>query len=308
MLTDIIDCLVVGGGPAGLTAGIYLGRYRRTVVTIDAGHSRVDWIPRSHNLPGFVDGVVGADLLASLRTQAKRYGATILTGTVCELARDAQGVFSARLETRTIYARTVIPATGVTENPPPISHLADAVKSGVVRTCPICDGYESMGKRIAVIGHGVHAARESLYLRTYSETISLILTVRDASSLPDDVQENLASAGISIIQLTGGGIALDPDGATLVSMDSGQGYRFDVVYSAFGTTAQTQLAAALGARLDEDNRFIVNAHQATSVEGLYAAGDVVRGLNQISVAEGEAAIAATAINNRLPRRPAQISS
>ncbi len=299
-MDPVIDCLIVGGGPAGLTAGIYLGRFRRTAVIVDAGQSRVDWIPRSHNLPGFVDGVVGAHLLASLRTQAKRYGAVIRTGTVGGLTRDAKGLFSADLEENNIRARTVILATGVTENPPPIAHLADAVKSGVVRTCPICDGYESRGKRIALIGHGVHAAREALYLRTYSDTISLMLTVKDALSLPENIEDKLVSAGISIVQMTGGRVAVDLDGATLVSGENGQVYHFDVVYSAFGTTAQTQLAAALGARLDEDNRFIVNAHQATSIDGLYACGDVVRGLNQISVAEGEAAIAATAIHNLLP--------
>ena len=299
-MDPIVDCLIIGGGPAGLTAGIYLGRFRRAAVIVDAGQSRVDWIPRSHNLPGFVDGVVGADLLASLRTQAKRYGAVIRTGTVSGLTRDAKGLFSADLEENNIRARTVILATGVTENPPPIAHLADAVKSGVVRTCPICDGYESRGKRIAVIGHGVHAAREALYLRTYSDTISLMLTVKDALSLPENIEDKLVSAGISIVQMIGGRVAVDLDGATLVSGENGQVYHFDVVYSAFGTTAQTQLAAALGARLDEDNRFIVNAHQETSIDGLYACGDVVRGLNQISVAEGEAAIAATAIHNRLP--------
>ncbi len=299
-MDPVIDCLIIGGGPAGLTAGIYLGRFRRAAVIVDAGQSRVDWIPRSHNLPGFVDGVVGADLLARLRTQAKRYGAVIRTGTVRDLTRDAEGLFSANLEENNIRARTVVLATGVTENPPPIAHLADAVKSGVVRTCPICDGYESTGKRIAVIGHGVHAAREALYLRTYSDTISLMLTVKDTLSLPENIGDKLVSAGISIVQMAGGCVAVDSDGATLVSGENGQEYHFDVVYSAFGTTPQTQLAADLGARLDEDNRFIVDAHQATSIDGLYACGDVVRGLNQISVAEGEAAIAATAIHNLLP--------
>ena len=296
----IIDCLIIGGGPAGLTAGIYLGRFRRKVVIVDAGKSRAEWIPRSHNLPGFVNGISGADLLASLRTQAERYGATLRAGTVRGLTREGQGLFSANVEACDILARTVILATGVTENPPPIAHLAAAVKSGVVRTCPICDGYESRGKRIAVIGHGVHAAREALYLRTYSDTISLMLTVKGALSLPENIEDKLVSAGISIVPMTGGRVAVDLDGATLVSGENGQVYHFDVVYSAFGTTAQTQLAAGPGARLDDDNRFIVDAHQKTSIEGVYAAGDVVRGLNQITVAEGEAAIAATAIHNLLP--------
>ncbi len=81
-------------------------------------------------------------------------------------------------------------------------------------------------------------------------------------------------------------------------------HEFDALYSAFGTTPQSMLAHALGARIDDCGNLYAGDHQETSVEGLYAAGDLVRGLNQISVANGEAAIAATAIHNRLPRHPA----
>jgi thioredoxin reductase (NADPH) len=87
---------------------------------------------------------------------------------------------------------------------------------------------------------------------------------------------------------------------TALTAEDGRMHRFDAVYSAFGTTAQTQLARTLKARMDHEGRLLVNEHQETSVKGLFAAGDLVRGLNQISVANGEAAIAATAIHNQLP--------
>ena len=76
-MTDVLDCVVVGGGPGGLTAAIYLGRFRRRFVVLDAGDSRLDWIPVSHNHPGFPDGVPGPELLARMREQAERYGAEI---------------------------------------------------------------------------------------------------------------------------------------------------------------------------------------------------------------------------------------
>jgi thioredoxin reductase (NADPH) len=96
-------------------------------------------------------------------------------------------------------------------------------------------------------------------------------------------------------------VSLDDDGVIALAVEDGEIHHFDLAYSAFGTTAQSQLAGALAAETDEAGRLVVDAHQQTSIAGLYAAGDVVRGLNQICVADGEAAIAATAIHNGLPK-------
>ncbi len=301
-MTDDLDCLVIGGGPAGLTAAIYLGRFRRRVHVIDKGWSRAEWITKSHNLPGFPDGIAGPVLLQHMRAQAHLYGASIDVGTVDRLERDNDaGLFTVTVGTSVLTARTVLLATGVIENKPPVRHLADAVKSGLIRTCPICDGFESKGKRLAVLGNGEHAAAEALYLRTYSDQIFLLLLATETQALPDKTRLALEAAGIKLRHVAIGSVALETNGVTALSVEDGQVHRFDVVYSAFGTTSQTQLLTALGARVDAAQRLFVDEHQATSVAGLFAAGDVVRGLNQISVAEGEAAIAATTIHNRLPQ-------
>ena len=300
-MSDMLDCLVVGGGPAGLTAAIYLGRFRRRVVVVDKGWSRAEWITRSHNLPGFPEGIAGPVLLASLREQAHLYGAVIETGVVDALLRDAGGVFTAKMGSSTLTARTVILATGVVENNPPVPHVADAVKKGLIRTCPICDGYESIGKNVAVLGNGEHAAGEALFLRTYTDKLSLLLLASDTASLSEETHHALQAAGISVTHVVIGSVGLDDDGVTALSVEDGETHRFDIIYSAFGTTPQTMLSTTLGARTDSANRLFVDGHQATSVDGLFAAGDLVRGLNQISVAEGEAAIASTKIHNRLPK-------
>jgi len=301
-MTDNLDCLVIGGGPAGLTAAIYLGRFRRRVLVIDKGWSRAEWIPKSHNLPGFADGIAGPVLLENLRIQARLYGATIETGVVDSLQHDnAEALFTAKVGTSTLTARTVLLATGVMENKPPVAHLADAVKGGLIRTCPICDGFESRGKRVAVLGTGEHAAAEALYLRTYTDQLTLLLLSSDTVDLSEKTRLALQTTGIELRHVAIGSVTLEAGGVTAVSIEDGQVHRFDVVYSAFGTTSQTQLLTPLGARMDATQRVFVDEHQATSVAGLFAAGDVVRGLNQISVAEGEAAIAATAIHNLLPQ-------
>jgi len=274
-MSEVLDCLVIGGGPAGLTASIYLGRFRRQVTVIDKGWSRAEWITLSHNLPGFAKGIAGSALLEDMRSQARRYGASLQKGIINALRRMDDGRFAATIDGVDVSANTVLLATGVIENKPPLPHLADAVKSGLIRTCPICDGYEAIGKRIAVLGAGEHAAAET--------------------------RRSLKSASVRITHVTVGAVSLEAGAVVALEVEDGEIHRFDVVYSAFGTTSQSQIANALQAHTDPSGRLFVNEHQQTSVEGLYAAGDVVRGLNQICVANGEAAIAATAIHNYLPK-------
>jgi thioredoxin reductase (NADPH) len=92
MTTDRYDALVVGGGPAGLTAAIYLARYHRRVVVVDDGNSRAKWIPLSHNHAGFPDGITGDELLRRMREQAERYGATILTDRINKVSGEVDAL------------------------------------------------------------------------------------------------------------------------------------------------------------------------------------------------------------------------
>jgi thioredoxin reductase (NADPH) len=300
-MSELLDCLVIGGGPAGLIAATYLGRFRRRVTIIDKGWSRAEWITLSHNLAGFAKGIPGPALLADMRAQARLYGASLQEGTVESLRCMDDGRFAASVGGVEVAAAAVLLATGVIENKPPVSHVADAVKRGLIRTCPICDGYESIGKRVAVLGEGEHAAAEALFLRTYCDQITLLLPAYGADALSEATRQALQSAAILVTHVSIGAVSLDDNGVVVLEVEDGKIHRFDVVYSAFGTTSQSQLASGLHARTDPSGRLFVSEHQETSVEGLYAAGDVVRGLNQISVANGEAAIAATAIHNRLPK-------
>lgn len=297
---ETLDCLIVGGGPAGLTAAVYLGRFRRRVRVIDDGHSRAGWIPRTRNLSGFPDGVEGPELLERMRAHARRYGAEITPGRVDALAPDPAGGFSANADDWAMHAPFVLLATGVVEQEPALPHCNDAIRRGLIRICPICDGFETIGKRVAVLGADAHAAREALFLRAYSADVAVIL-VGDPSPLRPDLRDDLARAGVEVIETAMDAVRLE-DGLVAVRTGEGEPRSFDTVYSAFGTSPENGLAQALGAGVGEDGRLLVDAHQQTSIPGLYAAGDLVRSLNQIAVAEGEAAVAATAIHNLLPRR------
>ncbi|THD77130.1 MAG: NAD(P)/FAD-dependent oxidoreductase [Phenylobacterium sp.] len=291
------DCVVVGAGPAGLTAAIYLARFRREVRVIDAGASRAARIPLSHNHPGFPDGVRGKTLLARMRRQAERYGAVIEAGHVEDLAGAGEG-FRLTTAEGEIAARTVLLATGVADIEPELPGLEAAVAKGLIRICPICDGYETIGTRVGVIGRDGHAAREAIFLTTYAAETALIHVGR-AEDLPAAQRAELAAAGVEVIEAPVASVALDHRRISAVCFGPDAPRRFDSLYSAFGVAPRTRLALKAGATADDSGRLVVGEHQETSVPGLYAAGDVVRGLNQISTAAGEGAIAATDIHNRL---------
>ncbi len=301
-MADPLDTLIVGAGPAGLTAAVYLARFRRRVLVADTGASRASWIPKSRNLPGFAEGLHGDTLLERLRRQLQAYGVEVRRAEVQALTIEPDGDFAARLGEEPVRSATVILATGVVEIVPAIPGAVEAITRSLMRVCPICDGFEAQGKKVAVLGAGDHAAGEALFLRTWAADVSLVLT-RDAE-LGDARRDALKQFGVKVFHTALESVSLAEDEVTAVCTEGGQPNHFDLIYSAFGVTAQTDLARQLGAKLDEDGRLYVGHHQETSVDGLYAAGDVVRGLNQISVAEGEASIAATAIHNRLPRNPA----
>jgi thioredoxin reductase (NADPH) len=297
--SQMLDCVVVGAGPAGLTAAIYLARFRRKFAVLDAGHSRAARIPRSHNHPGFPGGVSGKALLRRMRRQAEAYEADIRPGQVSALTALASG-FRLQTDEGPLRARRVILASGVVDNEPAIPQVGDAVRAGLLRVCPICDGYEVIGQSVAVIGADDHAAHEACFLTTYSQDVCLIhVGAPDALSAAERAQ--LKAAGVGLIETPIGRVVLDRRRITALCLGPGEPRRFDAVYAALGVTPRSALAVDAGATLDPAGRLVVDEHQQTSVPGLYAAGDVVRGLNQISTAAGEGAIAATAVHNSLPR-------
>lgn len=305
-MDDVLDCVVVGGGPAGLTAGIYLGRYLRRFLILDGGDPRARWIPVSHNHPGFPAGVSGESLLARLREQACRYGAVIETVEVEGLSRD-DGLFVLTAGERDWRARTVLLATGVKDVEPAIGDVFAAVKQTAVRICPICDGYEISGQAVGVIGAGEKVVREAAFLKTYTDRLTVIL-LGEPSTLSDENRRELAAMDVAVLETSADRVQVEGDSVLAFEDATGRPVRFDTVYSAMGTIPRGRLAAQVGAMTSGDGCLAVNDHQMTSVEGLYAAGDLVRGLNQINVAMGEAAIATTDIHNRLRRMEAQPSS
>jgi len=295
------DCLIVGGGPAGLTAAIYLARYHLRTVVLDAGCSRAGLIPLTRNHAGFPEGIAGPELLARMRQQAKQFGAEVRTGEVRRIDRDNRDGFVAATDSAVFRARTILLATGVVNRRPRLlddAEHATALSAGLIRYCPICDGYEVTDRVVAVIGTGQRGCDEALFLRSFTRLVTLVAPEGD-HALDAEQRERLAGAGVTLAR-SYSRIELGDSRISLALAD--HAVDFDSVYPALGSEIRLQLARPLGAEMSDEGCLVVDTHQRTTVSGLYAAGDVVLGLDQISHAMGEGGVAATTIRNDLAER------
>jgi thioredoxin reductase (NADPH) len=207
-------------------------------------------------------------------------------------------MFTATWGSGCVEARSVLLATGVTNRRPPMEEAMhdDALARGLVRYCPICDGYEVTDKKVGVIGSDSHGVAEALFLRSYTADITLIAPDK-ALKLKAEDQQKLKEAGIDCADGPAEAVAFSKE---FIVVDTAEGhYTFDSIYPALGSDTHVQLAEQLGASLNDQGCIGVDSHQRTSVVGLYAAGDVVIGLDQISHAMGEGGVAATTIRNDL---------
>ena len=291
------DCIIIGAGPAGLTAAIYLARFHLKIRLFDCGTSRAALIPCTHNHAGHPEGISGKDLLARMAEQAEKYGAVRELAEVTAL-RTAETGFVARVGERDCPARAILLATGVVNHRPQMDEAlhAEALARGLLRYCPICDGYEVTDKRVGVIGTGDKGTNEAIFLRGYTADVTLIAPQAE-HELPDERIAELDEAGIARIHGPCGNYAME---GNQLAFDTAHGrLAFDSVYPALGSRIRSGLAIQAGARAAEDGCLEVDDHQRTSVPGLFAAGDVAKGLDQISHAMGEAGVAATTIRNML---------
>ncbi len=281
-----------------MTAAIYLSRYHLSVIVFDDGKSRAATIPVSHNHAGFPEGIGGSELLGRMRAQALTYGAEIVNEHVDALARRGDD-FVVSFGGHTLPARTVLIATGVINRPPamPKDEHAQALRRGLIRYCPVCDGFEVTDKRVAVVGRGAKAFNEAVFLRSYTRDVKLFSP--GAHDLEPHQRARLTELGI---HFESGPHEIEVEHEAILIRAGMAVHRFDSIYPAFGSDVRSDVAARVGVELSNEGCIRVDDHQRTNLPGLYAAGDVVIGLDQISHAMGQAGVAATTIRNDLCQR------
>ncbi len=326
--SEPVECAIIGGGPAGLSAAVYLGRMRRSTLVFDDYAGRSLWSQVNRNYLGFPDGVEAAELRRLGRRQAARYGTRFYDGCVNHITREAdlfrvvvgpsensgdragteenvqqEHAVSATLgETavqrpRDFWAATVILAPGVNDEFPDFLGRDECVGRSLF-WCIICDGYEAIDRRVVVVGHDEEAASTALQLRQFSNSIALVAGQK-GFSVPSPRLTDLAAAGIEtfpypIVEYPNedgclSAIRLADPTHTLLPLD--------LIFAVVPKHPNTGLARALGVTLDANGYITADSEQKTNVPGVYAAGDATRlHSHQISSAVHEGGMAAAAAN------------
>jgi len=289
------DALVVGAGPAGLSAAIYLARYDRTCVVFDAGHGRSTHHQLNHNYLGFPGGVPAVKLRELGRAQLAEYPQVDFEHHKVIDCRRVGDEFVAEGQFGSYTAKVVIICTGVLDHYPHFHGWEQYVGHSMF-WCITCDGYSSKGKNILVIGHTNGAAGEAVQLSRFSNKLTL-LTNSHTNEIDDRYLARLEKFGIPVIH-DKIERAVGADGQFEAVLTCG-GHRIplDALFCTQGATPEVQLAVDLGVSLFENGYIDTDIEQRTNVPGVYAAGDVTRiHSHQVTTAVHEGATAASAAN------------
>ncbi|WP_330308324.1 MULTISPECIES: NAD(P)/FAD-dependent oxidoreductase [unclassified Streptomyces] len=290
------DTLVVGGGPAGLSAALCLARYNRRVLVFDTGHGRSTHHQVNRNYLGFPGGIPTVELRELGRAQLAGYPqARVVHHAVLHAEGDAERGFTVHAQTGSWTGRTLIIATGVLDHFPHF-HGWESYVGRSMFWCIACDGYENRGKRILVVGHTDATAAEALQMHSLSDDIQLLTNSR-TDEIGSRCRERLEAAGIPVLHDRIRSVEGEDGMLHTVVTRGGQHLKADSLFSIQGATPEIALARALSLRLAPSGHIAVDTEQKTSAAGVYAAGDVSSlHSHQVSAAVHEGSQAASAAN------------
>lgn len=292
---EVYEALVIGGGPAGLSAALYLARYDRRTALFDVGHGRSTWHQVAHNYLGFPGGVPARRLRELGREQLTEYPQVTCFEHKIEAMRREDGLFMAESQAGEWRGQTVILCTGVLDHYPHFEGWEDYVGRSMF-WCITCDGYLCKGGRVIVAGNTNEAASEALQLQRFTPHIKL-LTNSHEFLITEKFQQRLKRAGIPLIHDRLDQVIGHDGQFEAICTEGGLRIELDQFFSQQGSTPQTKLAEDLGVTLAANGYIKVDAEQKTSVPGVYAAGDVDRlHSHQFSTAVHEGGQAASAAN------------
>ncbi|WP_312096634.1 NAD(P)/FAD-dependent oxidoreductase [Niallia sp.] len=302
-MTRILDCIIIGGGIAGLQAAIQLGRYKHDVLIIDAEDGRSTLCKSYHNILGYPDGISGPELRSLGRKHAESLGVEFLKSTVTAINKE-ESFFTAHTETATIRSRKILIATGVMDNIPPLKELYPCLGISVY-LCPDCDGYEVKDKKTIVIGNGNVGANMALTLLYWTKEI--IYINHGGQAVEERLEKELAANNISILIAKIKKVIAEESQIKGYELEDGREIKAKSSFIAFGgNKVKSDLAAPLGVEIMENNHIIVNPRtKMTNIDGVWAAGDVVAHSEQVTIAMGEGSQAAIWIHKALLKENAK---
>ena len=288
--------IIVGGGIAGLSAALYLGRAKRDTLVIDSGKSMARWEPDVQNYLGFPDGISGEELLARGCAQARAYEVEFATDEIVD-ARREENTFLLRSRERVYRSRRVLIATGIFHVPPEINGVAECLGHSMF-FCKDCDGYRVQDKAVVIYGWTNETVEYALAMLAYTPIVAIVTDGRpprwDETRARWIDEYELPVFTATILEACHEGCAIRS-----LRLSSGDEVEVDALFTTRGDICYNELARSLGAEVDSEGQIRVNANMATSVPGLYAAGCVTPANCQMIISAGDGAVAAQAINRDL---------
>ncbi len=287
------DALIVGGGPAGLSAAIYLARYNRTALVVDAGEGRSTSHETNENYLGFPRGVPARRLRSLGCEQAKRFGARFVAGRVTSLGKHPAG-FRVHVGRKTYDARSIIVATGVIDRFPDMADVEQYVGRSLF-WCITCDGWKARGKRVVIVGNSDEAATTALQFLNFTSNV-VLLTNAARTKISATKRNALGRAGIPLLRSTVGRVIGRGGKMRAVETSEGERIPLDLMFTSLGSDPNIELARMLHLKL-EAGYIKTDQEQRTSRKLVYAAGDVTKAFaHQIVTAAHEGATAGEAAN------------
>ncbi len=294
--TQLFDTVIIGGGPAGLSAAIYLARFNRSVVVIEKGGGRWNTNAMNENYLGFPNGIPSRELQALGEEQAKRFGAQFVKDDVSDLV-SAKGIFTASGNEQEYHGKTLVLATGVVDLQPIFPNFKEYLGTSIF-WCLTCDGHTMINQKVVVVGHMDDAACSCLQMLNFTQDLTFVTNVEvGRSQLTPKWQERLARANIPVIE----GIISDVKGKAgrlkALCLENGRVVETQYLLNQLGATPNSNLATRLGASVNQYGYILTNDEQRTDIPFVYAAGDVTKAFaHQVVSAAHEGSIAAQSAN------------
>lgn len=295
---ELQDCIIVGGGPAGLNAAVVLGRCRRKVLLFDTATHRNRY---SHGMHNYLtrDGILPADFLDVAREEVKKYGVKTVAKKVVNTRKNGKGIFVAKDEDgRLYYAKKMLIATGLSDNVPPVPGFKELYGKSV-HHCPYCDGWEVRGKALGVYARDKNGFELALALKTWSDNVTYYADGKNKLK-PVEV-ETLVLNNIPIVAYPIERLQAEGDDLKAVLFKNGESRKCDALFFVNGFEMQCNLAETFGCNMSKKGVVLTNRYQQTNVSGLYVAGDAAKDMHFVVVAAAEGAKAGVLINKELQK-------
>jgi len=291
------ECIIVGAGPAGLSAAVYMGRFKRRTLVLDCGDGRWSYGQINQNYLGFPGGVRATRLHDLGRRQAERFGVVFQDSEVTQVQHDKRG-FHLKTKKGVHQARTLIWAAGVRDRWPDF----DGAKRLVGRHlfwCIVCDGWRTRDQRLLVLGNSDACVGTTLQFLTYTRKITYLCD-RTQGRPSSRARAKLAQAGIAYVEGKVRRVVVEKDCVRRVVLDDKRTLEADILFSLYGSNPRTDLLRDLPVALARNGHIRIDDKNRTSLPGFFAAGDVDnKHSHQVVSAAAEGAMAAQAANHVL---------